>query len=434
LQLRKPNILGINDYHGSPLFSWPFIGFALSLVVPSLAQVQKYLGTIGITIYIFVAFSVLLCGYKYILPRFISHVTEKQALWLTAVTFLVLIFVFAMIYPVANSGIIGGGSDREDNINIATTALLRGNYPYYPKGYLGSPTHSLPGSLLLAVPFVLLGNSAYQNFFWLFGFYVVSALCLKDRRLALLLLWSILLLSPAVQHEFITGGDLISNSIYIMLFMILMVNATQSTNRGHLKKLISAILLGIGLSSRANFLFLLPLIFSKLAQDSGWNFATKLIFLTCASFATVTIPFYLYDPDNFYPLHSLGVITIFHTILPSVDIIILLTVSVLALLLSFQRMDDNYKVLLRNSAIVQAVPVLFVVGLSTIQAGNLDFSLAGYGLHFLFFGVLASWISLVEKTTATSYNNLTAVPGRFNAPDKGVCTSYSTLAISPVTR
>jgi hypothetical protein len=134
-------------------------------LVPSLAQVQKYLGTTGVVIYIFVALSVLLVGYRHFSPWFICTASEKQALWLAAGTFLFLIVVFAFVYPIANSGIVGGGSDREDNINIAAIGLLHGNYPYYAQGYLGSPTHSLPGSLLLAIPFVMLGNSVYQNFF-----------------------------------------------------------------------------------------------------------------------------------------------------------------------------------------------------------------------------------------------------------------------------
>jgi hypothetical protein len=56
----------------------------------------------------------------------------------------------------------------------------------------------LPGALLLAVPFVLLGNSAHQNLFWLFAFLFSLNSYLKDRRLALLLLWVILALAPVV--------------------------------------------------------------------------------------------------------------------------------------------------------------------------------------------------------------------------------------------
>ena len=64
----------------------------------------------------------------------------------------------------------GGGSDSDDALNLATRALLHGEYPYRIRTYLGSPATYLPGSLLLAVPFVLLGNAAYQDLFWLAAF------------------------------------------------------------------------------------------------------------------------------------------------------------------------------------------------------------------------------------------------------------------------
>ena len=362
-----------------------------------MAQVQKYFDTVGVGAYLITAFSALLVGYKYLLPKFVSRVTEKQALWLAGATFLVLLVVFAIAYPIANSGLVAGGSDRDDNLNVATTALLHGRYPYYFRGYLGSPTHSLPGSLVLAVPFVLIGNSAYQNFFWLAIFFIAMRLYLKDGRLALLMLWASLLLSPGLLHELVTGGDLISNSLYVLLFMLFMVNAVPRSDRSCWLKAGSAILLGVGLSSRANFLLLLPLVFSMLVQIAGWKAAAKYVGLTCMTFGAITIPFYLYDPQGFYPLHALGIITQFHSILPFAGRIVPLVGGITALALSFQHMDCGGLALLRNSAMVQAFPVFCVIVLSMVQARGLDFAYAGYGLNFLFFGALASWANLAGR-------------------------------------
>src|SRR3712207_7085295 len=44
------------------------------------------------------------------------------------------------------------------------------------------------------------GNSAYQNLFWLFIFFLFARSFLKNGRFALLLLWTILALSPVVLH------------------------------------------------------------------------------------------------------------------------------------------------------------------------------------------------------------------------------------------
>lgn len=45
--------------------------------------------------------------------------------------------------------------------------LVRGHYPYHAVTYLGNEITHLPGSLLLALPFVLVWTSALQNLFWL---------------------------------------------------------------------------------------------------------------------------------------------------------------------------------------------------------------------------------------------------------------------------
>ena len=40
---------------------------------------------------------------------------------------------------------------------------------------------------------------------------------------------------------------------------------------------------------------------------------------------------------------------------------------------------------------IQAVPVLLLVAVSSIQLGAPNFIYAGYGIHFLFFGLLGLW-------------------------------------------
>ncbi len=374
--------------------AWSLIGFAFCLIVPSLAQVQKYFALTGVAAYTFMSSLILVAGYFYVLPRFVSAVTEKKALCLAGLTFLILIAVFAVVYPIADSGVFGGGSDRDDNINVATSALLHARYPYYFRGYLGSPTHSLPGSLVLAAPFVLIGNSAYQNFVWLMIFFIAARFYLNDGRLALLMLWALLILSPAVAHELVTGGDLVSNSLYILLFMLFLVHVARGSAQSWLK-VAAAILLGLGLSSRANFLLLLPLVYSILIRTAGWITATTYVGITALAFGAMTLPFYLYDPQAFYPLQAFSIVTQFDPILPFPGLTALLISGLAAFALSFQVMDAD--VLLRNSAIALAIPVLYVIVLSTIRAEWLDFTYAEYGLNFSFFGALASCASLASQ-------------------------------------
>ena len=82
------------------------------------------------------------------------------------ISLVLLAVAFGVIYPIANRG-VSGGSDRDEALNIAAAALWRGENPYYQRTYLGNVVSPLPGAILLAEPFVAIGNSAYGNLFWL---------------------------------------------------------------------------------------------------------------------------------------------------------------------------------------------------------------------------------------------------------------------------
>ncbi len=379
-----------------PRWQWPLLWLALCLIIPSCGQVQKHLGLSGVIIYALAVVFLLLTGYCFVFPRLISKISRKQSLWLAGLTLIGLIAVFVIVYPLANAGIIGGGSDREDNINVAAQALLRGRYPYYEKGYLGCPTNVFPGSLLLAVPFVLLGNSAYQNFFWLAVFFLVAGVHLGDKRRSLLLIWTIFFLCPGFWHELLTGGDLIAHGIYMVVFVLFAVNASAAPKRSVGIKVLSAVLLGIGLSTRPNFLLLLPLIFSTFAQRSGWKKAVAYSSIAGVTFAVITVPFYLYDPRNFYAIASINRVTEFASILPFSGTLIPVAAGMFSLLLSFRRMKGVSVEFLRNSAWVQAFPVLAVIVLSSLRAGKPDFFRAEYGLNFLFFGALGLGVEIMK--------------------------------------
>lgn len=380
--------------------NWSLVGFALSLLIPSTAVFQKYLGITGVVAYITIAFFALLlfAKYRYIPGKLASKVTEKQTFWLAVMTVVIVLIAFVVVYPVANSGIVGGGSDGDEALNTATTELLHGRYPYYPRTYLGNPISPLPGALLFAIPFVLLGNSAYQNFFWLIVFIIAMKSYLKDGYLALLLLWVIFALSPIVLYQFLIGSDYISNSIYILLLMLWMVTSISQTHLSSWKKALLAFLLGIGLSSRANFILLLPLIFSAMVQQVGWRSAAKYTAITIITFVVITVPFYLYDPQGFSPLHTANKLGQFQSIIPLAGLVIPLSTGILALTLAFfQSKSRNFSILLRNCTIVLAFPVLCGILFSMIKSGKIDLSFASFGTFFLFFGAVAFWSNLLEN-------------------------------------
>jgi hypothetical protein len=264
---------------------------------------------------------------------------------------------------------------------------------------LGNPISPLPGAVLLALPFVVLGNSAYQNLFWLLVFFIAVKSYLKDSRSALTLLWTIFALSPIVLYAVLIGSDYISNSLYVLLFLLWMTASIVQPDHSSLEKVLFAVLLGIGLSSRANFVLLLPLGFSTLVQNVGWKSAVKYTSITCIAFMVITIPFYLYDPQGFSPLSSIDELGRFQSIVPFAGYAIPIVTGIIALTLSFfQTASRNLNDLFRNCAIVLAFPVLCGVVLSTIESGRIDFSFALFGAFFLFYGALSFWGDLFEKT------------------------------------
>jgi len=375
-----------------------FLGLYLSLALPSLGQVQKYFGTTGIFLYATSLALVLFVIYRYWLNRLLLRMTDRQASCFAVLTILCLVVIFFIVYPKVNAGMGRSGSDRDEEANIAASELLQLRYPYYQKTYLGNSMTRFPGAILLSVPFVLLGNSAFQNFFWLFIFFVVMASFLKNRRLALFLFWIMLFSSPVVMHEFLTGGDLLANTIYILTFIFFMVRSICQAETKTAKRVLAAVLLGIGLSSRTNFILLLLPVFSLLVQNAGWRQTAKYIGLVGFAFLAVTLPFYLYDPSGFSPLYwQFNKINRFCHILPFSGIVVGSLGIIIALVLSFQRLRCDCVSLFRNCAFVQFFLVLSAVILNIIAEAKLNFISSGMGMSFLFFGAPAFWYLFTQN-------------------------------------
>jgi len=302
--------------------------------------------------------------------------------WLAVLTTALVVAMYALVYPVVNTHAPGAGSDDDDALNIATNALLTGRFPYAVRTYLGNAVHHLPGMFVLAFPFVLLGTSALQNLFWLpLFFVVVRKEC--DSRTALSLAWLILALSPVVMYEVVTGTGYVSNTICVLLGLWWLVRTEH--------RAAAAIAWGVTLSSRANFILLLPLAFAVIRQQTDSRTAIRAITFTCLAIACLTLPFYLHDPHNFAPLEGANRLLVFDQLLPHLGIALIAAMAALAVALSFTRMDAA--ALFRNSALVQAFPVVAGVVLSTIRDGRVNLTYARYGAFFAWFVFMAFALS-----------------------------------------
>lgn len=339
------------------------LALSLLLIVPSLGIVYKFGRIYGLIAYLLI----VSCS---IFLRPDKLITDRNAPLLAWLTFLFLLIAFLIIYPTANSGFYGGGSDADDALDIAARAILHGQYPYYLKTYLGNPIGPMPGAVFLSMPFVLVYGSALQNIFWLAGLFFIVR-WLADAKTALCLLLLLLVFSPVVMWNVLTGTDELANTIYVLIFTLLLI-------KGKSKRL-WAFLLGVGLSSRANFILLTPLIFSALVYTEGIKRALIHTLIACLVCLAVTLLFYLYDSHGFTPLRGQFSKAAGLPFAP-------LASGLISLLLAWKYVRDA-QALLIACAVVQLV----AVGLSAILTGS-GLSYSPYGIFFSLFGILGIYI------------------------------------------
>jgi hypothetical protein len=349
-------------------------GLWLAVVFPSSFIVHKFLGWEGGVAYALLVALTLALG-----PWLPASLSNRKLAGLALATFFVVVLVFLIVYPIANTHVPGMGSDDDDALNLGATALLNGQFPYSRTTYLGNVLHHLPGAFVLAAPFVLLGTSALQNLFWLPMFFLAVREETTDSRTALQLAWLVLMLSPGVMYEVVTGTGYVSNTIYIVLGLRWLV---QTKHRD-----VASVTWGLTLASRANFLFLVPLAFGWLRQHVGFRAALRATALTCATTACLTAPFYLQDPGNFGPLEATNRLLVFNALIPQLGVALIVLMAALAFALSCTQMDAA--ALFRNCAIVQAFPVVAGAVLTTLQHRELNLWYARYGAFFAWFALMA---------------------------------------------
>jgi hypothetical protein len=345
------------------------IGLWFALVFPSSFIVRKYLGWESTIAYAIVVAAILAFA-----PRWVTRLSDRTVFWLWLAIMGGIVAAFVLIYPVVNTHVPGVGSDDDDALEAATRALFAGHSPYGVRTYLGNAVHHLPGAFLLAAPFVWLGSSALQNLFWLTAFFV----CLARQhgaRTALSMAWPIVLLSPAVMHDMVTGTGYLSNAISVALLLWWLIRTRHRD--------LAAVAWGVALASRANFILLVPLAFAALRQAADWKTAVRATSLTCLTIACLALPFYLHDPSHFTPLEGANRLLVFDQLVPHLGVALMAAMAALAIFLSFRQ--NSASALFRNCALVQAFPSVAGVVLGSMLNGRVDLTYARYGAFFAWF-------------------------------------------------
>ncbi|MBV8113656.1 MAG: hypothetical protein JO300_02875 [Silvibacterium sp.] len=210
--------------------------------------------------------------------------------------------LFAVLFPLSHQHRFGVGSDRDDALRVASAALVHGHYPYYGRTYFGNPITPLPGAVILATPFYLLGNVGLENLFWLAIFLWFSSIYFRERSTALMLVLLTLGAVSANLDDFVVGGDYGINGIYVAIALFAMI-ATADRDRPLILHIAACVLLGLAIDSRPTYIVVFPLVAAYLWQHSGPKVALRAVLISGLVAGVSSIPFYLYDPAHFGPLH-----------------------------------------------------------------------------------------------------------------------------------
>jgi hypothetical protein len=234
-----------------------------------------------------------------------SHIRQIDWKWL-AVAWIMLAILYAILYPISQRHIVGVGSDSEDALRVTATQLTHLHYPYYPRTYLGNPISPMPGAVILAIPFYFLGRVSLQNVVWLAAFSLFCTEFFRFRSTALAFLVIFVFGSACTLDEFVVGDDYFTNVCYICVAVFLFLRTYEKDSAGWQHGL-CGILLGVTLSSRAIYVVIPPLVLAYILQcQRGSIRAWRSFALPILVAAAVTLPFYLYDPAHFSPLHIRG--------------------------------------------------------------------------------------------------------------------------------
>ena len=355
---------------------------AALLFVASAGTIQKYAGTAAalVSLPLFILVAAVLLPW---LERLAARVDERQALVAACVALTCLALVFIVVYPHANSHALGQGSDRDDAADLGARRLLDGRYLYGPLTYLRNPISQLPGELALAAPFVaVLGHSGYANVLALA--LLAGLLVFTGRRLAsALVIELVIVLSPGVLREYVTGGDLIANTVYVAAASVAVYALATRRWAG----VIAAAALGVTLASRGNFAFvLIPLAF-MLARE-GIRRAGLLLSITvmvAATLAAIAVA----RPAGRTSIRIADHLDVLGRYGSSVTIVVAVAVAVV---LALRTRDWAYRTLFTQAAIVQAIFPLALV----LNARSFTPLVSGYGVPAVVLSTLAVADSVVS--------------------------------------
>jgi len=345
-------------------------GFVVGL--GSVGTVQKYAGT-AIAIVYLVAVTVLApLLVPPLLRRAERYLAGTRGYLAAALVFVVLAVVLVIVYPHANVHVPGQGSDRDESIGLGVRALLHGHQPYGQRTYLGDPVDQGPTVFVIAAPFAAFTATGWQNLLWL-ALLLVFLARLSSPGVAAAVLALGFLAAPAVPRDYVTGGDLLANPVYVAAAAWVAYRSAKT--RWWLG---AAIVLGIALGSRPNWALLLIPLAVALTREGSPRIAARTVGVAAFVGAVIYAPFVATRTGR----SGLTVANMLHPLGGFGQYATVAVAAVFALWLALRQRQWSAPVLFWQMALVQASFAFALVVHASAAAGSFDAHslVSGYGV------------------------------------------------------
>lgn len=281
-----------------------FAALAATIIwfVPSAGQIDKWHSSsvlLGVCAAVFIAF---LIGFRRVRKGEIFKSSHQSTVLFIGLWILVSASM-AFLYPLYSKGLIGPPSDRGDALNVGVHAVLHAVYPYYAHTFQSNPLTPMPGALLLALPFYFLGNSSFQNIFWIGCFLWFTRRYFEKQFSALFCFLAFIFLNPGGMQEYSRGGDYLINAIYVCIAFYC-VASSYLRQTPEKTRVLRIVFLAVTLCSRPIYAVMaMPILGALILQRTGKRSAITFYALSAFVAAVLVLPFYLYDPAHFTPFH-----------------------------------------------------------------------------------------------------------------------------------
>ena len=220
-----------------------------------------------------------------------------------AVCWLLAAAAYFVLHPMSQRHVFGPGSDRENAVQVASHAFFSGHFPYRQLTFLHHPITPMPGALLLASPFYLIGQVGLQNLLWLAIFLYWIYRFIGRSWIEVWYVYVFVLVSPCIMQDFVTGGEFFTNFIYVIVILTLVLCSLKK-GQGGWGIWVWPLLLGIALASRPIYSLVYPCLVAYALQSSNRWIAVRTVALTLIAQLCVILPVYFRDPAHFMPFRA----------------------------------------------------------------------------------------------------------------------------------